>query len=317
MCRILNSLGYAVDLRRYDDLNVPADRTYDFFLGHTRTFLEIKNKIALKGKAALLVTGSSPEFGNAAQHARSEELFLRRGIRLPVHAENIVSPARQLHAAADHVLMLGNDFVRSTWYPEYAHKYTLINNTTVQTLDLGHERHGNYLFISSTGQVHRGLDVLLEVFSKRDDHLHICSSVLQEPDFVAEFRHELFERPNIHTHGFVDTSSALFRRILADCKFVILPSCSEGQSSSVINCMFRGLLPIVPQNVGLPDVSACGYVLDEISPAAVSAAVDRTARMTLDEYRCKRAALPGYLRNFTPVHFEASLETFFRHEVGL
>jgi hypothetical protein len=39
--------------------------------------------------------------------------------------------------------------------------------------------------------------------------------------------------------------------------------------------------------------------------------------MTLDEYRCKRAALPGYLRNFTPVHFEASLETFFRHEVGL
>ena len=317
MCRTLNSLGYAVDLRRYDDLDVPTDRTYDFFLGHTRTFLEIKNKIVLNGKAVLLVTGSSPEFGNAAQCTRAEDLFQRRGIRLPVHAENIVAPARELHAAADHVLMLGNDFVRSTWYPEFTHKYRLINNVSSQTLDLGPERPGNYLFFSSTGQVHRGLDVLLEVFAERGEHLHICSSVLQEPDFVAAYRRELFERTNIHTHGFVNVSSARFHRILADCRFVILPSCSEGQSSSVINAMFRGLLPIVTHNTGLPDVSACGYLLDEISPAAVCAVVDRAAGTTLDEYRRKRGALPDYLRKFTPAHFEATIEQFFRKEVGL
>ncbi len=317
LCRALNSLGYSVDLRPYDDLDVPTDRTYDFFMGHTRTFLEIKNKIRLNGKAALLVTGSAPEFGNAAQHARAEDLYQRRGILLPVHSCNIVAPARELHAAADHILMLGNDFVRSTWYPEFQHKYRLINNASAQQVDLGPDRPVGFLFFSSTGQVHRGLDVLLDVFAERGEHLHICSAVLQEPDFVNAYRRELFERDNIHTHGFVNTSSAKFRRILAQCRFVILPSCSEGQSSSVINAMFNGLLPIVTRNAGLPDVDRCGYCLDEISTSAVRRVLDEVASMPVDDYRRRREELAGYLQLFTPPQLLSAIEDFLRNEVRL
>lgn len=316
-CSILNSLGYSVDLRRYDDLDVRMDRTYDFFLGHTNTFIEIKNKIALKGKAVLLVTGSSPEFGNEAQHIRAEELFRRSGIQLPEHTANIVPSASETHAAADHVLMLGNDFVLSTWYSEFLYKYTLRNNVSAYTLDFGAERPSNYLFLSSTGQVHRGLDVLLEVFAERSDHLHICSSVLNEPDFVKAYKRELFDRPNIHTHGFVDTSSQRFSNILSDCKFVILPTCSEGQSSSVINAMFCGLLPIVTPNAGLPDVSSCGFLIDEISPKAVCALVDRASSMSEKEYLCKRNALQDYVRQFTVEQFKEAIEKYFRETVGL
>lgn len=317
LCRTLNSLGYSVDLRSYDDLDVPTYRPYDFFMGHTRTFLEIKNKICLQGKAALLVTGSAPEFGNAAQHARAEDLYQRRGIRLPVHSSNIVAPARELHAAADHVLMLGNDFVRSTWYPEFQHKYRLINSASAQMVNLGPERSGGFLFFSSTGQVHRGLDVLLDVFAERGEHLHICSAVLQEPDFVNAYRRELFERDNIHTHGFVNTSSAKFRHILSQCRFVILPSCSEGQSSSVINAMFNGLLPIVTRNAGLPDVDSCGYWLDEISTGAVKRVLEEVASMPQEEYRRKREALASYINLFAPSHMQSTIEDFFRNEVGL
>lgn len=317
LCRTLNSLGYSVDLRPYYDLDVPTDRTYDFFMGHTRTFLEIKNKICLQGKAVLMVTGSAPEFGNAAQHARAEDLYQRRGIRLPVHSCNIVAPARELHAAADHVLMLGNDFVRSTWYPEFHHKYRLINSASGQLVTLGPERSGGFLFLSSTGQVHRGLDVLLDVFAERSEHLHICSAVLEEPDFVNAYRRELFESDNIHTHGFVNTSSAKFRRILSQCRFVILPSCSEGQSSSVINAMFNGLLPIVTRNAGLPDVDRCGYLLNEISTSAVRRVLDEVASMPTGDYRRRREALASYVQQFTPQHMQAAIEDFFRNEVGL
>ncbi len=317
LCRTLNSLGYSVDLHPYDDLDVPTDRTYDFFMGHTRTFLEIKKKIRLQGKAALLVTGSAPEFGNAAQHARAKDLYQRRGILLPVHSCNIVESARELHAAADHVLMLGNDFVRSTWYPEFQHKYRLINSASAQMVNLGPERSGGFLFLSSTGQVHRGLDVLLEVFAERGEHLHICSAVLKEPDFVNAYRRELFECDNIHTHGFVNTSSASFRRILSQCRFVILPSCSEGQSSSVINAMFNGLLPIVTRNAGLPDVDRCGYWLDEISTGAVKHLLEEVASMPLEEYRRKREALASYVNLFAPANMQSNIEDFFRDEVGL
>ena len=316
-CQRLNSLGYSVDLRPYDDLDVPTDRTYNFFMGHTQTFLEIKNKIRLDGKAVLLVTGSAPEFGNAAQHARAEDLHQRRGIRLPVYSSNIVAPARELHAAADHILMLGNDFVRSTWYPEFQHKYRLINNASAHRVNLGHERSGGFLFISSTGQVHRGLDVLLDVFAKRVEHLHICSAVLEEQDFVNAYRRELFEHNNIHTHGFVNTSSAKFRRILAQCRFVILPSCSEGQSSSVINAMFNGLLPIVTRNTGLPDVDRCGYWLEDISTRAVSQILDEVASMPVEDYRRRREALAGYVQLFTPLQLLSAIQDFMRNEVRL
>lgn len=318
ICRVLNTLGYTVDLRSCDDLDVPTDRSYDFFFGHTSTFLQIKNKIALTGKAVLLVTGSSPEFGNAAQSSRAEDLFQRRGIRLPVCAENIVPPAREWHSAADHILMLGNDFVRDTWYPEFNHKYTQINNVSALNFDLGSERSpSNYLFLSSTGQVHRGLDVLLDVFAERSEHLHICSSVLQEPDFVAAYRKELFECPNIHVHGFINISSMRFYHILSVCRFVILPSCSEGQSSSVVNAMFRGLLPIVTQNAGLPSVSRCGFEIEEISPVAIQAVLDRAAKMSIQEYQSKRDALQDYVRKFSPQEFEETVTKFFCETVGL
>ncbi len=317
ICRTLNSLGYEVVLRSYDDPDVPLDRSYDFFLGHTSTFLDIKNKISLNGKAVLLVTGSSPEFGNAMQHERSIEVFKRRGFRLPVHKDNVVKPAREWHEAADKILILGNDFVRSTWYQEYDHKYSLINNVSAQLPNFGAEGPGNYLFLSSTGQVHRGLDVLLDVFANRVEHLHICSAVLEEANFVAAYRHELFEMPNIHTHGFIDISSKQFLSIVADCKFVILPSCSEGQSSSVINAMLNGLLPIVTRNCGLPDVSACGYLLDDISTTAVSTVMDRVAVMPLSEYRNRREALQNYVRYFSCEQFELTIEQFFRKAVDL
>lgn len=317
LCKVLNSLGYVVDLRSCDDTNVSTYREYDFFLGHTKSFLEIKNKIILKGKAVLLVTGSSPEFGNAAQHARAEDLYQRRGIRLPVYSENIVTPARNLHSAADHILMLGNSFVQSTWYPEFQHKYNLINNVSSHQLNLGSNRTNGYLFFSSTGQVHRGLDLLLEVFSKRQENLHICSSVLSEKDFVSAFSEELFNKRNIYTHGFVNSSSEKFNQILSECKYVILPSCSEGQSSSVINAMFNGLLPIVTNNVGLPYVYSCGYLLDDVSPKGIHKMLDELENITEAEYIKKRDALPGYLNQFSPDFFKSSLVNFFLNTVGL
>jgi hypothetical protein len=310
ICNTLNRYGYSVDLRRYDDLNVPTDRQYDLFIGHTKTFIEIKNKIKLSGKSILFVTGSSPEFGNSAQHKRAEDLFRRKMIQIAVHQENIVAPAKDLHAAADRVLMLGNEFVKSTWYPEFFEKYTLINNVTAQEFRPLSENGVEFLFLSSTGQVHRGLDVLLDVFAHRSEHLHICSSVLNEVEFVKAYHSELFRKVNIHTHGHLDLASQKFREIIKRCGFVILPSCSEGQSSSVINAVNFGLIPVVTENVGLPMLKENGFSINEISTGGVEQVLNQIRDSSNCDLMNKKRRLKNYSRFFQVKCFVESIEHF-------
>ena len=45
--------------------------------------------------------------------------------------------------------------------------------------------------------------------------------------------------------------SRQFYQVMRNCNFCILPSSSEGQSQSVIECMNQGLIPVVSRAAGL------------------------------------------------------------------
>ena len=122
----------------------------------------------------------------------------------------------------------------------------------------------NFLFFASGTQVLKGLDLLLDAFSKRTDYnLIICSNVLKEKEFVTFFHNYLFERKNIRTIGFVDINSELFASITKECAFVIHPTCSEGSVGSVIQCMRTGLIPVVTLISGI-DIDESGYFIEDI-----------------------------------------------------
>ena len=112
-----------------------------------------------------------------------------------------------------------------------------------------------FVFFASSGQVHKGLDLLLEIFSQKDFpcELFICSCVLSEKDFCRCYYKELFHTPNIHTIGFVDVGGEDFWNAVEKCSYVIMPSCSEGIAGSVLICMSAGIIPIVSKECGLED----------------------------------------------------------------
>ena len=57
--------------------------------------------------------------------------------------------------------------------------------------------------------------------------------------------------PNIHPVGWVTVNGSEYNELVRKCAFVILPSCSEGQSGSVVQCMYSGLfLCLVPEEAG-------------------------------------------------------------------
>ena len=110
----------------------------------------------------------------------------------------------------------------------------------------------HFLWFNSSGFIHKGLDLLIDYFSKQDVfHLHICGDLSSEIKFYKYYYNLLYNHKKIHTHGFINLDSKKFIDILNICAFTILPSCSEGEPSSIINLMANGILPIVNEDAGI------------------------------------------------------------------
>jgi hypothetical protein len=135
----------------------------------------------------------------------------------------------------------------------------LLPNTGISGIDPGDAKRSplHFMFLASGGQVHKGLDLLLELFPRHPElHLYVCSSFKGERDFCELYRTELFNTPNIHPVGFLDITSNRFREVAGSCSWMLLPSCAEGMSGSVTTAMSAGLIPVVSM--------ACGFTAGQV-----------------------------------------------------
>ena len=123
--------------------------------------------------------------------------------------------------------------------------------------------------------MHKGLDLVLEVFSELPDyHLTICGPLddPEEREFRQQYFHELYELPNINSVGWVDVSGKQFTDIASNCVALIYPSCSEGQAGSVITCLQASLIPLISYESGV-DVNEFGVIFKECSHFEIKDAI--------------------------------------------
>ena len=147
------------------------------------------------------------------------------------------------------------------------------------------------MWFGSLGFVHKGLDLVLEAFRDLPDlQLTVCGPIDTEPEFVAAFRQELFETPNIETRGWIDIASREFVELANQTAAVVFPSCSEGGGGGVITCMHAAMLPVVTPEASV-DVEDFGVVIDDASVAGVKDALLSVSRMSAEELtaRTRRA----------------------------
>lgn len=269
----LDQLGYQVDVLNFDgpvhQLKGPYDVILDVHPGrHHYPHLEKKGtrKIAY-------ITGSNPDFANREEARRLEEVFQKKGVKL--------QPRRQAPSFTQEVFDTCNDFfyigdeynihtyddlrlpkvsyIRNSGYPELYHlsKHKIISR--------------EFLFLGSWGQVHKGLDLLLDVFTKHPEWtLHICSRYQEEQDFFQAYHKELTTYSNILGHGFMDIRSQPFHQLLRRCTFMVMPSCSEGISGGVLTAMSGGLIPVVSRISGFSEEEV------EIIPELTADSVEQT-----------------------------------------
>lgn len=258
MARIISEKGYVVDVADYNIDFLDTDQMYDLIIDISPRDYPVFEKNMKTGCVRIAyLTGSNPEFACAQEIKRVQECNRRRRANIvPRRQVALISKRMEDYEA---IFSIGNDYNMAT-FDDFSLKQVVYLPNTGYELEQIERRNNvrNFMFLGSSGQIHKGLDLLLEVFSQHDFpyDLYICSPFKNERDFVKIYKKELYHTKNIHAIGFLNIHSKKIRDIASKCSFVILPSCSEAQAGSICTGMSLGLIPVCTPE--------CGYNEDEV-----------------------------------------------------
>jgi len=298
IARTFLEMGYAVDVISYRNETFVPEKHYSVFIAARTNFERIACRLNEDCISIVHLDTAHWLFNNSAACSRLYELQGRRGVTL--YNQKMIEENWAIEHA-DCATVLGNRFTIETY--EYAKKpiYRVpISSTSVYPWNDEKDYQAckkRFLWLGSTGFVHKGLSLVLETFATMPDyHLTVCGPVEEEQKFKAAFYKELFETPNIETAGWVDVDSEKFIEIANSCAAVIYPSCSEGGGGSVITCMHAGLIPVVSYESSV-DVEEFGVLLKDSTISEVRSALEQFS--TLETVQLKRMSRQSweYARN--------------------
>jgi len=255
LAEVIAEFGYCVDVIQYNDKKILLKKNYDLVIDlHPGLNKVYAGHLSPKSKRIGYITGSNPAFANEAESKRLEAVQQRRGVRLKSRRNSPLFLSAEMEAL-DAVFLIGNGITEKTYSGFSLKRLYLLKNTGYPFLyDSKREKCNpfSFLFLSSSGQVHKGLDLLLEIFSdEKDMRLYVCSPFQEESDFYRLYQKELTQSENIIPIGFTDINGSRFREVIQECSYLLQPSCSEGISGSVLTAMSAGLIPLVSRECGL------------------------------------------------------------------
>jgi len=298
IARTFVEMGYAVDVISYRNETFVPEKNYSVFIAARTNFERIACRLNEGCISIVHLDTAHWLFNNSAACSRLYELQSRRGVTL--YNQKMIEENWAIEHA-DCATVLGNQFTIETY--EYAKKpiYRVpISSTSVYPWNDEKDYQAckkRFLWLGSTGFVHKGLSLVLETFATMPDyHLTVCGPVEEEQKFKAAFYNELFETPNIETAGWVDVDSEQFIDIANNCAAVIYPSCSEGGGGSVITCMHAGLIPVVSYESSV-DVEEFGILLKDSTISEVRSALEQFSALEAVELKKMSRQSWEYARN--------------------
>lgn len=266
---LLDEFGYIGDAVYIRDREFRPSKDYDLVISNRTNdtfFAEDLMKI-------YLATTLCHDLHNKNLRRRHKFLSERRNGKIKIRRQ--YSEIMPYVTKSDAIICLGSEFIVNSWKKVFKGPIYPFNNYgfkgTEFLLDSKdfHTARKNFLFFASGSQMQKGLDLLLEIFPKHSDlHLYICGDFKNEEDFCSCYHKELYETSNIHPIGRVTVNSPEFYELVRQCACVIHPSCSEGQTGSVVQCMYAGLIPLVTREAGI-DMEDFGVAFPDDSLAEI------------------------------------------------
>ncbi|MGP9688737.1 glycosyltransferase [Psychrobacter sp. AOP22-C1-C5] len=260
LAKSMDDLGYIVDIVEYTTSSISNINDYDVILGFGDIFQFYFENSTKDIKTIYYGTGMHVCHQNTATLGRLKDVYNKKGKWITKSVRYVDNAWSYQTTLVDGIIALGNEECASTYRKHYTgvvHSIPVPCYTTQNAIEIFKKRepdaNRNYLWFGSLGLIHKGLDLLLDYFSKNSHlNLHICGDIFHEKEFIELYSKELLESKNIYVHGFVDITTNKFENILKKCSFSIFPSCSEGGCPSLVTTIINGaLIPIATKETSI------------------------------------------------------------------
>ena len=314
LAHIIGELGYDVDAMNYNDNKVKLHGTYDLVVDlHPVRNPVYKNHLTPSSIKVAYITGSNPSFANKAEEERIEYLYRRRGKKLKAR-RNQLPFEKDVFESYQAIFFIGNEYNWRTYEEYNVETVCFIRNNGYLELaqsDCSERSPRKFVYFGGTGSIHKGLDLLLDIFIERPElDLYVCSGFHNEKDFCRLYKQALFHTSNIHPMGFLDVFSTELATLFKQCAYIILPSCSEANAGSVLTGMSAGLIPLVSRESGFNDDEV--YYFKENSLEAIGESIDHFSQMPI-EWVCSesRRMISITQERYSPSHYIDSVREAF------
>ncbi|MDF2184128.1 glycosyltransferase [Grimontia hollisae] len=292
----LVELGYSVDII-YCNSNLKVDKKYDVILGFGRSFRQAcsTNPDAEK---ILYLTEAHPvvSIENERERiARFNKSYLKKK-KASLERSGEYYKENDFDLITD-VICMGekNKSFLENKYPD-KNIYEIcptgidIDFKSIES-EFESSSNNNYLWFGSRGVIHKGLDILFEVFDKKKE-MKLFVAGVDSNQLKTVFR---YIPSNIQVLGVLDPLSDDFTKVAKACNYMILPSASEGMSTAAITCMKAGLYPILSESCG-SNFDGNAIILSECNGKHIEEVIDDLARKQvtlrekkmLNKYACSR-----------------------------
>jgi len=250
MLKIFSERGYCIDLVNCNSciqINKIKNIKYDIIFGFGEVFYQM-SLLQPQAKTILYMTENHPIISEEEEVKRKDYYYMRHNKKVKFTRSGRFYTKIHLSKKYDHIITMSDLWPLQSQYNKiYSIFPTGLVNTNFVFAEKNHDLcKKKYLWMGSSGAIHKGLDLLVDIFSKKPDfHLYVCGLNSKDRAFL-----NYLAQNNIHDCGYVDIQSNMFLEIVNKCTYIILPSCSEACSTSVVTGMLHGLIPIVMRDAG-------------------------------------------------------------------
>lgn len=275
MVRVLIDMDFSIDVCACNNadaaLEMPSDY-YDYIIGFGDMFKLAKQRNP-KAYTIMYMTENPYTVSKAGEQRRIDYFYERTGKRIPFARTGKFYHEND-EQLADAIICLGEKRYFTNTVIQRIYPSAFKNSKYIENMNEKRES-SNFLVFGVKGFVHKGNDLLIEVFRNHPEwKLYMCGREIQEECKKLGIRLP----DNIMDCGFVDVESNTFLELVKVCPFVLLPSCSEGMSTSLLTCMRHGMIPVTMRGTGMDELAEfCEYFEDYHIPVIDSKLKELTA----------------------------------------
>lgn len=276
IARLLNTYGFDVDIIDWnDDLFIPK-KEYSLVIDINHNLERLRDYFPKKCIKIMHIVSASPYFQNQEELKRLQYFKERTGKYMNLkRKENNSNNALY----ADYLEGFGNKTTLKSY--DYAKKEVFnIPISVTKQFKFKKKDHQktkrNFLWFGGGGSILKGLDLVLEIFSKNKMYnLSVVGPIKADKEFYNNYNKyfelsniKLYERPKLTKDGKMLIDNIEAENFFSDFSSIIYPSASEGTSGAVVQAMHAGLIPIITKETGLnedcPSIILENYRLETI-----------------------------------------------------